>query len=48
VIGLFDLVVMAVALMRHNLAQEAAGEIFGCSRLTVSRRWDLICLDIAK
>lgn len=42
VIGLFDSVVMVVALMRRNLVQEAAGEIFGCSQPTVSRRWDLL------
>ena len=42
VIGMFHSVVMVVALMRRNLVQEAAGEIFGCSQPTVSRRWDLI------
>jgi hypothetical protein len=42
VIGLFDSVVMVVALMRRNLVQEIAGELFGCSQPTVSRRWDLI------
>jgi hypothetical protein len=41
-IGLFRSVVMVVALMRRNLVQAAAGEIFGCSQPTVSRRWDLL------
>jgi len=42
VVGLFRSVVMVVALMRRNLVQAAAGEIFGCSQPTVSRRWDLL------
>lgn len=42
VIGLFRSVVMVVALMRRNLVQEVAGEIFGCGQATVSRRWDLL------
>jgi hypothetical protein len=41
-IGLFHSIVMVVALMRRNLVQEVAGEIFGCSQPTVSRRWDLL------
>lgn len=41
-VGLFDSVVMVVALMRRNLVQAAADEIFGCSQPTVSRRWDLL------
>jgi hypothetical protein len=41
-IGLGDSVKMVVALMRRNLVQEIAGEIFGCSQPTVSRRWDLL------
>lgn len=41
-IGLFHSVVLVVALMRRNLVQETAGEIFGCSQPTVSRRWDLL------
>jgi DDE superfamily endonuclease len=40
--GLFHSVVMVVALMRRNLVQAAAGEFFGCSQPTVSRRWDLL------
>jgi hypothetical protein len=40
-VGLFRSVAMVVALMRRNLVQEVAGEIFGCSQSTVSRRWDL-------
>jgi len=40
--GLFHSVVMVVALMRCNLVQAAAGEFFGCSQPTVSRRWDLL------
>jgi len=41
-VNLFHSVVMVVALMRRNLVQAAAGEIFGCSQPTVSRRWDLL------
>jgi hypothetical protein len=41
-VGLAHSVVMVVALMRRNLVQAAAGEIFGCSQPTVSRRWDLL------
>ena len=41
-VGLFDSVAMVVALMRRNLVQAVAGEIFGCSQTTVSRRWDLL------
>jgi hypothetical protein len=41
-VGLFHSVVMVVALMRRNIVQEVAGEIFGCSQPTVSRRWDLL------
>ena len=48
VIGLYRSVVMVVALMRRNLVQEAAGEIFGCSQSTVSRRWDLLRPVIAR
>lgn len=48
VIGLCDSVAMVVTLMRRNLAQAAAGEIFGCSQPTVSRRWDLIRPVIAR
>lgn len=48
VIGLFRSVVMVAALMRRNLVQETAGEIFGCSQPTVSRRWDLLRPVIAK
>jgi hypothetical protein len=28
--------------MRANVTQEMAGDIFGCSQATVSRRWDLL------
>jgi hypothetical protein len=48
VIGLFRSVVMVVALMRRNLVQAEAGEIFGCSQPTVSRRWDLLRPVIAR
>lgn len=41
-VSLFHSIVMVVALMRRNLVQEVAGEIFGCSQPTVSRRWDLL------
>jgi hypothetical protein len=42
VIGLYRSVAMVVTLMRTNLTQEVAGDIFGCSQATVSRRWDLL------
>lgn len=42
VLGLFKSVVLVVALMRRNLVQEVAGEFFGVSQSTVSRRWDLL------
>ena len=42
VIGLYRSVAMVVALMRTNLTQQVAGDIFGCSQATVSRRWDLL------
>lgn len=48
VIGLLGSVVMVVTLMRRNIAQAAAGEIFGCSQSTVSRRWDKIRPAIAR
>ena len=42
VIGLYKSVAMVVTLMRTNITQEIAGDIFGCSQATVSRRWDLL------
>ncbi|HEY2308856.1 MAG TPA: transposase family protein [Streptosporangiaceae bacterium] len=42
VTGLYKSVAMVVALMRTNITQEIAGDIFGCSQATVSRRWDLL------
>src|SRR5512135_3471877 len=48
VIGLYGSVVMVVALMRRNLVQAVAGNVFGCSQPTVSRRWDLLRPVIAK
>jgi hypothetical protein len=42
VIGLYKSVAMVVTLMRTNITQEMAGDIFGCSQATVSRRWDLL------
>ena len=42
VTGPYKSVAMVVALMRTNLTQQVAGGIFGCSRATVSRRWDLL------
>ena len=42
VTGLFRSVAMVTALMRKNITQEVAGDIFECSQPTVSRRWDLI------
>jgi hypothetical protein len=40
--GLYKSVAMVVALMRTNITQQVAGEIFGCSQPAVSRRWDLL------
>lgn len=40
-VDLFHSVAMVAALMRSNITQARAGEIFGCSQPTVSRRWDL-------
>jgi transposase len=42
VIRLYKSAAMVVALMRTNITQEMAGDIFGCSQATVSRRWDLL------
>ena len=42
VIGLYKSVAMVVTLMRTNITQEIAGDIFGCSQATVSRWWDLL------
>lgn len=42
VIGLYKSVAMVAALMRTNLTQQMAGDIFCCSQATVSRRWDLL------
>jgi hypothetical protein len=39
VLGLFRAVVLVLFLLRHNNAQDVAGELFGCSQSTVSRLW---------
>jgi hypothetical protein len=36
-LGLFDAVVLVLFLMRQNVSQQVAGELFGCSQPTVSR-----------
>ena len=41
-VDLFRSVVLVVALMRRNIVQAAAANIFKCSQPTVSRRWDLL------
>jgi DDE superfamily endonuclease len=41
-IGLYRSVAMVVTLMRANITQERAGQVFGVSQATVSRRWDLL------
>jgi len=41
-VDLFHSVAMVVTLMRSNITQSRAGEVFGCSQPTVSRRWDLL------
>jgi hypothetical protein len=40
--GLHKSAAMVVTLLRTNITQEMAGDIFGCSQATVSRRWDLL------
>jgi hypothetical protein len=37
VVGLFRAVVLTLFLLRHDNAQDVAGELFGCSQATVSR-----------
>ena len=41
-VDLFRSVVLVVALMRRNIVQAAAANIFKCSQPTVSRRRDLL------
>ena len=41
-VDLFRSVVLVVALMRRNIVQAAAANVFKCSQPTVSRRWDLL------
>lgn len=41
-VGLYRSVAMVVALMRQNLTQQTAADIFGVSQATVSRRWNLL------
>lgn len=41
-LGLYDSVVLVIHLMRRNPVQAVAGEFFGVSQATVSRRWDLL------
>jgi len=37
VLGLYRAVVLTLFLLRHNVAEDVAGELFGCSQSTVSR-----------
>lgn len=41
-LGLFRSVVMVLALLRQNIVQQLAAEMFGVSQATVSRRWDAL------
>jgi len=41
-LGLFRSVAMVLALLRQNIVQQVAAEIFGVSQSTVSRRWDAL------
>ena len=41
-VDLFRSVVLVVALMRRDIVQAAAANMFKCSQPTVSRRWDLL------
>ncbi|MFE9139716.1 transposase family protein, partial [Streptomyces sp. NPDC007355] len=38
-LGLYKSVVLVLFLLRQNLVQAAAAELFGVSQATVSRRW---------
>ncbi|MFE5546764.1 transposase family protein, partial [Streptomyces sp. NPDC056534] len=38
-LGLYRPVVLVLFLLRQNLVQQAAAELFGVSQATVSRRW---------
>jgi len=41
-LGLYRSVAMVLALLRQNIVQQVAAEIFGVSQSTVSRRWDAL------
>jgi hypothetical protein len=41
-LGLYLSVVMVVALLRQNLTQECAADVFAVSQATVSRRWNAL------
>jgi hypothetical protein len=41
-LGLFRSVAMVLALLRHNIVQQLAAEMFGVSQSTVSRRFDAL------
>lgn len=41
-LGLFRSVAMVLALLRQNIVQQLAAEMFGVSQPTVSRRWDAL------
>jgi hypothetical protein len=41
-LGLFRSVAMVLALLRQNIVQQVAAEVFGVSQSTVSRRWDAL------
>jgi hypothetical protein len=41
-LGLFRSVAMVLALLRQNIVQQVAAEMFGVSQSTVSRRWDAL------
>ena len=41
-LGLFGSVAMVLALLRQNIVQQVAAEMFRVSQATVSRRWDAL------
>src|ERR1700730_2456138 len=42
VMGLYRAVVLTLFLLRHNNAQDVAGELFGCSQASVSRLFTML------
>lgn len=47
-LGLFRSVALVLALLRQNVVQQVAAEIFGISQATVSRRWTALAPVVAR